>query len=153
MNKLLVFNIDRVKRCFRVAEKKQNTSKECHVDYRCSVRQYSNSSYLHLFLDEKHFCLVPSQGISFIKNQSRMPTLAGSEHLSVGSRPHRTHPFTFRQTMDGTDPSEMGIKTLIPAPTSYLQSNSRTFHNWERRNFPNQNINKRKIGRSRNRTC
>ena len=49
-----------------------------------------------------------------------MPTQAGNKHFpSMSSLTGRVLS-TFRQKMDGSSPSEMNIKVLIPAPTSHF---------------------------------
>ena len=63
-----------------------------------------------------------------------MPTLAGKKTIfpSISSIIGRAFP-TFRQKMDGPNPSEMNIKAFIPAPTCCLQSYYTNFLNWEKK--------------------
>ena len=63
-----------------------------------------------------------------------MPTLAGNKHLSVHFFPHGPRFSIFRQKKVRSDPSEMDIKVVIPAPTQKIKSYTKDqgyFHKWK----------------------
>ena len=49
--------------------------------------------------------------------KEKMPTLAGNKHSSIHFFPHGPRPFHLRQKRYRSDPSEMNLKVVIPAPT------------------------------------
>ena len=46
-----------------------------------------------------------------------MPTLVGNKHPSVHFFPHGPRLSIFRERKYGSDPTEMDMKVVIPAPT------------------------------------